>query len=1460
MQIFCALIKQLTQPLKHLSIITFACCLVFTTAAIGDDRGSDSTSNEAGSADSKSDGENKSKPVDSEKPESKSTPKPKVTVKKVPPKDSDSDRLTDLSDTSTLDEMIGRGSISTPEKLMLSTNYLLRPVKHNPIQVIQAIHDLNHNSIVLANMSAISLHDSYYEEVLEELIKRLRFEVEDPRHGDMNQARLIYIQNVLMTIVKLIEGKGNVEYDVFSDIMNIAMRDIEGIKDKYSLVHHDDLKIAHAEFIKNNNLPAEIAKHTHILFIAARNAIASRENAFPSVTVELNKHDGVPEEYKRIYSPTPERPDADPKELDRLFDEAGFLNKSSFAQDKKNVERIKTYLEKNVIDQPEVIEHVLGIERKKALRVTQKPNVFATIGLPGTGKDTFAEAYVQAMHPTDKEAVDKYMYRIKIAKDKSEIWSELGSATGFVGSDQEPKLIKWLVEVSGGKYIMEQTMTMSGPAHKVIKNPAWQGKPLPGTVAPDKAILYINEFHNWSYDAKDDPLKEFLEKGIFRINNPNGGETLIQVPVTTQIASNNGIDLLADRYEDGRPRGSKSQTYDELMKRWKAVKDNYRLLKSAIMRGDGGSGESGIQGMGSNKKGTSEETANRIQHIFLLRPISAEGLQKIITLKMDNLQKSYMSMNESIGKVEITWTDNLIQKLQEYQFNAEEGARPLDTKIENFIEKTLDELIYEEVIAPKGDKVVAELDMVEAKDGTYELIARVTDAASKETIVTETIKASEATKYNEPLTESEIDKLLNFEKEVNEKVAGLELLMEKMSDSIIAMELDRNVNLDRVGERLPGAQVYAFLGLSSTGKTELAKVMAETLMGSRENVMEVEANHLQTERHWDKYFGIDNSNPDNRTEFQKNYDRFNGRMVVILDELANVSDKSLLRKLYPYLRESEVAGRKLANVLFIVTGNTGQEIFQGIPHEVPEQERFFAEQEIYKKFLRNERLQEQFLYRDFPEPLVKRIGMERTFFFPPLIHKAIKKLFQIKIKQAFAYELSQHKEKQWWDIKFSDKDNFDKLLNKMADEGFRQDGQGDSVNRYVTKTFAQKLRTFLVKNRVSNGEEVVISLDIKRTEEALKAASDVHAEEKLQDAKGVYINVEVPSRNETLSFFMPGKAYDRPIKETKVNRVLTGYHESGHEIVGRVLMGDLNKSTRVSIIPGVAEINGEYVYYAGVREGAAVLDGEHTKEYILYKLAGLLGGTVAEELVSKGDRSRAGKHNDISRVNEIIRRAILEFGLSRMGDFAMPAGEKIEAFEEKVKQSDRGKEYREEFDWFLNEARKLAKESILLNWEPFVEIAKEALKRGELEGKDLDKIYEKHDVVDHLDPRFKRGQHAIRTENYAFDAEKGVRPISTFEKVSRYVSNKLESFKEKSVLDSNNRGVELIDKSLMPADAEIIDTQEIIKERIAKERSEVEIMEGLPFKTEQAEKRMSTQRNEVVSDAFQRKLCANFFK
>ena len=124
-----------------------------------------------------------------------------------------------------------------------------------------------------------------------------------------------------------------------------------------------------------------------------------------------------------------------------------------------------------------------------------------------------------------------------------------------------------------------------------------------------------------------------------------------------------------------------------------------------------------------------------------------------------------------------------------------------------------------------------------------------------------------------------------------------------------------------------------------------------------------------------------------------------------------------------------------------------------------------------------------------------------------------------------------------------------------------------------------------------------------------------------------------------------------PEKHSRViperERRLTAYHEAGHAVVMHALP-DLDPVHQIPIVPR-GEAGGMTIYLPD--EDRSYL----SRSYMLDRIAGLLGGRAAEQLVL-GDIS-TGASNDISRATQLARKMVGTYGMSeQLGNVAFDAG------------------------------------------------------------------------------------------------------------------------------------------------------------------------------------------------------------
>ncbi|HLO10647.1 MAG TPA: ATP-dependent zinc metalloprotease FtsH [Pseudoneobacillus sp.] len=113
-----------------------------------------------------------------------------------------------------------------------------------------------------------------------------------------------------------------------------------------------------------------------------------------------------------------------------------------------------------------------------------------------------------------------------------------------------------------------------------------------------------------------------------------------------------------------------------------------------------------------------------------------------------------------------------------------------------------------------------------------------------------------------------------------------------------------------------------------------------------------------------------------------------------------------------------------------------------------------------------------------------------------------------------------------------------------------------------------------------------------------------------------------------------------PAKKSRVisvkERKIVAFHEAGHVIIG-VVLDEADMVHKVTIVP-----RGQAGGYAVMlpREDRFLM----TKKELLDKIAGLLGGRVAEEVVF--NEVSTGAHNDFQRATNIARKMVTEYGMS----------------------------------------------------------------------------------------------------------------------------------------------------------------------------------------------------------------------
>jgi cell division protease FtsH len=187
---------------------------------------------------------------------------------------------------------------------------------------------------------------------------------------------------------------------------------------------------------------------------------------------------------------------------------------------------------------------------------------------------------------------------------------------------------------------------------------------------------------------------------------------------------------------------------------------------------------------------------------------------------------------------------------------------------------------------------------------------------------------------------------------------------------------------------------------------------------------------------------------------------------------------------------------------------------------------------------------------------------------------------------------------------------------------------------------------------------------------------------------------------------------------SKKEKEIVAFHESGHAIVA-TLLPNADPVRRISIIPrGISALG--YTLQLPTEDRYLM-----TKTELLDRLAVLLGGRVAEEIVF-GEIS-TGAHNDLQRATDIATSMVKEFGMSEKLGYVTFEKEKQPLFPSSLfptreYSEDTAKQIDEEVKKIVDETYLRVKEMLTAKKDKLEDLARLLLEKEVVEEADLKKI------------------------------------------------------------------------------------------------------------------------------------------
>ena len=243
------------------------------------------------------------------------------------------------------------------------------------------------------------------------------------------------------------------------------------------------------------------------------------------------------------------------------------------------------------------------------------------------------------------------------------------------------------------------------------------------------------------------------------------------------------------------------------------------------------------------------------------------------------------------------------------------------------------------------------------------------------------------------LAEEETQKLLKMEEALHAKVIGQDAAVTTIS---------RAVRRARAGLKDPRRPigVFFFVGPTGTGKTHLARQLAEFMFGSQENVVKIDMSDYMERHNVSRlvgsppgYVGYEEGGQLTETVRRRSY------CVILLDEIEKAHPEvfNILLRIFDEGRLADAKGRTVdfRNTIIIMTSNLAQKLFKSESALGFRSKGVGDDADIQAAYERmKERVQEE-MKRFFRPEFLNRI--DATVVFQPLNKEEIRKIVELEL-------------------------------------------------------------------------------------------------------------------------------------------------------------------------------------------------------------------------------------------------------------------------------------------------------------------------------------------------------------------------------------------------------------------------------------------------------------------------------
>ena len=439
------------------------------------------------------------------------------------------------------------------------------------------------------------------------------------------------------------------------------------------------------------------------------------------------------------------------------------------------------------------------------------------------------------------------------------------------------------------------------------------------------------------------------------------------------------------------------------------------------------------------------EQLDKIQRKLLQSRIEYESLKKDDDKKSldrsEDLKKQIIELESEYKKENDEW---LAQK------NKIIETQKLKSEID-FEKNKLNILQREGKLSEAGELAYGKLPMLEKQ------LLDLEDQKTKNNMISKSVTSSEIASVIskttgiplERMLESEKDKLLGMNKELQKMVIGQNDAIEKISSAVLR---------SRAGIQNPNRPIgiFLFLGPTGVGKTELCKALSKFLFDEEKSLYRLDMSEYMEKHSVSKligsppgYVGYESGGQLTESVRRKPY------QVILLDEIekAHSDIYNILLQVFDDGRLTDSHGRvvNFKNTVIIMTSNIGAEHIN-FSEDQKSKIEVFTKEKVYEEIKVN-----------FKPEFINRI--DEIILFNRLTKNEMKEILKIQIQDL----LKLLKDKK---IKISvDRNAEDWLIN----EGFSASYGARPLKRVIQNFIEDKIALMIISNELKEDKEVLVS-------------------------------------------------------------------------------------------------------------------------------------------------------------------------------------------------------------------------------------------------------------------------------------------------------------------------------------------------------------------------------------------------